>query len=1552
MVKETSRHEAKIHARRGEAALQRYITGPPASQDTEYAAAVQDLTLALRCLAADDPMRADVCFNLGVLRLAAHDKRCGELCQATGEFAPIVELIAAGGARAGAPARQLSLYAIVADKLYDHTHDPADIDIAIDWLRRAARDRRLTEADRRRMLICIAVQHTNRGDATRVRQGRSGPGTDSWAAFDAAISQFDEVLARVDRRGSGRDGACATDRLDAWLGQLETYYQRGGDAARDEDLGIMAALARNLITEMAPGYHVRPYALGRAGTALIQRLTRLLGDPWDRALNSMVLSMRPDAMTETVSRVPDCRADLELAIGSLTQAVRLADPADRRHPVYTAALFSAHCLRYLAFLGDDDIRETIRLGRAVMGHPQADPGYRRQCGEWVLLVLARHVAGTEASAGAEPRAGWMKLSPSADGDLDTMLGLLAAFAAEDGATLAPALSAFLTDSVLTRAEGDLSNAELSAEYARARKAAADVVGVPTAHAVLILRAAEIGAQLIYRGVAPAVMADEVAAAFSAARLGLPAGHPLARKIAARAAAFESARRKPPGAGTAPTRPAGPTRAAGPARQATAEELPPVLDVFSVRALAALGVGTQGWLAETAGSTTEAVTALLASQLHDAARRAAVLSVLALAKYATWLRERTGDGLGGSLDHMRTAIAELPAGHPLRSRLTLVLARMLLDRAQLGGDLADVDTALTLLDGLRALADIRPAPVSLGELLALAGPPQLSEQLAAPPTGQLPPAGEAEFRLDLDAAVGSGKLLRGILAGRLTGPLDTRSPDSNGGGRTDEDLGDAIATLRRVAGSLPVSDPRRPDVLSDLGLALLASGPRSTGPRQAGAELGDDERDGRQAAAVKVLREAAATATASPGGHPRAAAILLRAAAALAVAERDAAGAARREHSGLGAGCDPPVLDEGIGLLTQALSSAGLAASGERSRCLYGLGSILLIRFTRTRLAADLADAITRLEEARAGVEAVPGDPFLVPLLRALAWAHRQNAYRLAHEDRQPARHGPARADTPRLPLHRSRSTGRSLLYAHAQSVLLQSGSRHALAASRVIGRDALTLAEWCIADGRAESAVDALELGRALVLHSATVAADVPALLREAGQPELAAEWDDQASATHDAAGDVDAIPGDLRGRVLAALRTGAADWRLLAAPSVADIASALRAAGLDALAYLIPALGAVRGRAVTVGADGMVRECLLPNLAAGPGTPLAQFASADYEFRATRLPATNPPDVAAAQRFRQELDGICDWAWTAAIGPLLDQFATAGRDAAQPRPLRLAIVPIGPLGLVPWHAARRDEAGQVRYACADVIFTTCASARQLIEAVGRPRLAPGAGPAVFVANPGGDLPGSQLEADAICAAFYSGAVCLGQSARTQVSGAGSPDEVLACLPGHGPGAVRPAVLHLGCHASAGASPDESRLALAGGSVLPVSRILGQAHRRDRDASGGLVVLAACTSDLTLADYDEALTLASAFLAAGMAGAVGARWAVNDRFTVLLMFMFHRHLVRYPGDGPAGALRAAQLWMLDPRRELPPEMPGEFAVLVRRSACHPYAWAAFTYHGQ
>jgi hypothetical protein len=1434
--------------------MRRYFRAYPAGQARDFEAAERNFTLALGGLAPDDPMRVDVSFCLGAIRIADHEGRCGRPCPVAAELPPIVSLLAVAGARNDAPAKQLYPYAMTVDKLYDHTHDSADIELAIAWLRRVAGHRDVSPQDRRRALISLAIQLANLGTARRAMD-RSGESRD---AFDAAISQFEQVIAELDRPG------------------------RRKDKTRDEDLDVMVVIARKLMTVMTASYRLRSYALGRCGVLLFQHITRRIGDPWDHALNAAILAMRPGPIHAALAEVPGLDADIGAAIEALVQAVRLDDDVEHRQPMFTAALCGAYALRYLARPGGDDLPEFGRLGRIVLGHPHIAASYRRFCGELLLVVLLQQLDQLRAGLGTYSRDA-VRLSPSADDDLDTLIGLLAGFAADE-VTLAPTLAAILAEAEIIRSEGDLSDEELGAAYGRSRDVADDTANVPAAHAVLLFRASVIGAEWVRRGTARPGVARQVAAGFREAQRELPATHPVAKEIAVRAAAFDRTGDKTAGTSVS-------------IDKATAEPVPLGLELFDMRALASLGVASHGRLAIPAGRAAEVAEALLARSPRAAVQRAAAQSVLALALCTSWLRERTHADLARSLGYLRTAISLLAETHPLRARLTELLARMLLDRAQVGGDHADVDAALALLEGLSARVGTEPDPADLNELLAAAWPAKLGELLTAAPVRRPGQAdGASSYRLDLEAAIGSGLMLRGILADGTAEELEIRSPLGN------KDLWSAVDALRQVAFRLPSGDDRRLDVRSDLGLALLAVG---------------RDQDVHLQAARQTLRETASAAGRSV--HPRRAAIFLRAAVALAVNTQ--------------ADYDPSSIDEEIDLLTQAVSVAGLDAFGERSRCLYGLGCTLLLRYSHTREVADVHLAIAHLEEARAGLEPFPGDPFMVPLLRALAWAHRRDA------DRQEKTGGL------RLPQHRSRSAGRSVLYGHAQAVLLQSGSRHSLTAARPTGLDALRLAGWCLADGKLESAVEALELGRALVLHAATVAADIPGLLREAGRPELAAEWDDQvvASGRKDAPNIAD-IPSDLRRRVLAALRNGAAEQRLLAAPTVAQIADALHAAHMDRLVYLIPASEEISGRALVVGADGMVDEFGLPDLSAGPGSEVGRFTGAHHELRE----AAGLAGIPAAKLFKNELEKLCEWAWRVAIGPLLAQLPTAAS-----RPPRLVLAPIGVLGIVPWHAAQHGQPGQVRYACGDAIFAVCASARQFIDAVVRPRLRADAGSAIFVANPGGDLPWSQREAEAICPALYPGAIYLGKSDQTMVRGPGSPDEVLACLSPQGLDGVVPAVLHLGCHARASDSPEESWLQLAGGENLPVRHILAQARTRARDLPGGLVILAACTSDLTVSDYDEALTLSSAFLAAGATGVVGSRWEVSDLYTALLMFMFHQHLVNNPADDPADALRAAQLWMLDPQRKIPAETPPVLATQARRSAASgPQAWAAFTYHGQ
>ena len=147
--------------------------------------------------------------------------------------------------------------------------------------------------------------------------------------------------------------------------------------------------------------------------------------------------------------------------------------------------------------------------------------------------------------------------------------------------------------------------------------------------------------------------------------------------------------------------------------------------------------------------------------------------------------------------------------------------------------------------------------------------------------------------------------------------------------------------------------------------------------------------------------------------------------------------------------------------------------------------------------------------------------------------------------------------------------------------------------------------------------------------------------------------------------------------------------------------------------------------------------------------------------------------------------------------------------------------------------------------------------ARAYAEDEGRDHEAVGASERPHYADRG-RLLATMLEARTLLERFYPDAVYLGRPAKV-AAGAGTPEEVLAALPtAERSGA---SMLHLGCHARTGASPASAHLGLAG-RPLSVTRVLRQAHNRAAEAPGGLVVLAACTSDLTDRDHDDVLAWA------------------------------------------------------------------------------------------
>ncbi|MCZ0987245.1 CHAT domain-containing protein [Streptomyces diastatochromogenes] len=460
-------------------------------------------------------------------------------------------------------------------------------------------------------------------------------------------------------------------------------------------------------------------------------------------------------------------------------------------------------------------------------------------------------------------------------------------------------------------------------------------------------------------------------------------------------------------------------------------------------------------------------------------------------------------------------------------------------------------------------------------------------------------------------------------------------------------------------------------------------------------------------------------------------------------------------------------------------------------------------------------------------------------------------------------------------------------------------------------------------------------------------------------------------------------MPSTLRRRVLAAL-TGTHQAQLLDPPTPDEIAEALRTLTKDALVYLVPATDDTPGTALVVTSKATVHAVPLPTLTEdaaplkeyGPGEGLSR-AGAGFGRRA-----------GAVRLGRRSVRGPGDPPTEYGPGGGLAHDATGAPAHPTPRPRprpRLAPHrpvlpprPAGPavrLGLVRGDAAAagglRDagravapagagadgEAGAralarglgggraagpaVRAQAAEISYA--ASARLLCQVAARPA-AEHTGAALIVGNPTGDLRHAGEEADAVQRAFYPDARFLGRRTAGPTDGPGTPGEVLRWLretPYDG------AVLHLACHASVAENARRSAYLALHDGQLAAEEIAGAGGDRL-----GLVLLAACRSHVSGRGHNEAYSLATAFLAAGARSVVGSLWPVPDEATSVLMFLTH-HFLRTHGEPPARALRRAQLWMLNPDRELPPELPEFLAERARRIDPHDLsAWAGFTHLGR
>jgi CHAT domain-containing protein len=590
--------------------------------------------------------------------------------------------------------------------------------------------------------------------------------------------------------------------------------------------------------------------------------------------------------------------------------------------------------------------------------------------------------------------------------------------------------------------------------------------------------------------------------------------------------------------------------------------------------------------------------------------------------------------------------------------------------------------------------------------------------------------------------------------------------------------------------------------------------------------------------------------------------------------------------------DVAELDRGVHMLHEAAEVAP-ADYPHRAMILSMLGRVLCAQYQLGGDRPALDEALHWLSDAQEAT-AHPGHPLWASTATALGFALRL-------DDR--------RAE--------GRAWGQRALRGHAWNLLLHGGTADAVATARHAVDDATQVARWCLADGDAAGAATALETGRCLLTYAATTTTDIADRLRALDRPDLLTRW------RHD-----NEEP-ELRAEVLAAL-TGVAlaEPALpqdLDPPSLAEIGQALTSLGADAVVYLLPGDEQGTGVALVVPVDGPPVDLTLPRLA------VADVVHQHIRHLGT-APADDLPSASAIglsggsgrpDGRRGGLDRLCDWAWSAGIGPLLAELSRSPLGHAP----RLVLIPIGGLAAVPWHAARDRTGGR---AVEQATFSYASSARLLCRTAESDPAPAGAG-VLIVADPAGDLPGAlALRTD-----VYPGAEVLDE--RT-ASAQAVRDWLLT---GGG-------VLHLACPAVAQAGPDGTYLRLPGGERLTTRDIL---RTRDR-ASIGLVALTACTTTVPSDAYDEAFSLPTALRTAGARSVFGSLWASPDDATSLLLFMAH-HYLRRAGERPVDALNRAQRWMLDGERLVPPTMPP--ALVARLPLLDPddvASWAGVTHQGR
>lgn len=316
------------------------------------------------------------------------------------------------------------------------------------------------------------------------------------------------------------------------------------------------------------------------------------------------------------------------------------------------------------------------------------------------------------------------------------------------------------------------------------------------------------------------------------------------------------------------------------------------------------------------------------------------------------------------------------------------------------------------------------------------------------------------------------------------------------------------------------------------------------------------------------------------------------------------------------------------------------------------------------------------------------------------------------------------------------------------------------------------------------------------------------------------------------------------------------------------------------------------------------------------------------------------------------EVDKVSGWLWESVISRLLDNLNSR---------TNLTLVPVGSrVQMLPLHAAWRKDLNVRIYALDELSICYAPNALSLSVPHAVDREA-SLDEMVIVgqtqAKDLGELPNSRHEIQIVSSFFENVRLILDQEATRAA--------IRRAL-------ERCAAVHFCCHGNANLmEPLSSGLSVFGEQVLTIRDIL-----EIRSLDLRLAVLSACETNIPgFSLPDEAVSLPSALMRAGVSGVVASLWAVPDISTTILMSFFY-HCLRTKDMAPDEALRRAQQAVRDfPVVQYLNEAQGQsqnmdsnphaicpiftselFATIDKQQLngidlSHPFHWAGFVYCG-